>query len=185
MNPLTLLLVTTLAAGCTTASGGDPKPATTAPDTSTAEQERPREIRLDDVDPCSLIPEADYSDFYLDEPGTPRTDKTYDSPGCGWTGTEVGIVDIVLVVNEGIEVWLDGDRVNVNASRVDAIDDFPAVELESKQDENSCDVAVDVADGQYLLTTVIIDNRALSKVPDPCEFTYQLAESAMSTLVKQ
>jgi uncharacterized protein DUF3558 len=186
-----LLLFALLTGGCTTAFAGDPKPATSgsmttgAPDTSESVDDRPREIRLDDVDPCKLIPEADYSDYYMDEPGTPKENETFKSPSCRWAGTEVGIFDITVVVTEGIEVWLGGDRVNVNAKRIDPIEDFPSVEVEPKDDENSCHIAVDVADGQYLLASLSIDNLSLSKVPEPCDYARQFAESAMSTLVNQ
>lgn len=186
-----LLAIVLFATGCTTVSAGEPRPTSPPSETSTEEtstteesEERPREIRLDDVDSCALIPQADYPDYYMDEPGTPGENATYQSPECTWTGTEVGAFGITLVVTDGIDMWLDGSRINVDAERTDPIDEFPTVKIVSKNDENACYVGVDVADGQHLLATVIVDNNDLSRVPERCEYAHQLAESAMSTLVE-
>ena len=68
---------------------------------------RPREIKLDDVDPCTLILEADYPDYYMDEDGVPGEDERGNAE-CGWDGTEVGYFGIILDVSDGIETRLDG-----------------------------------------------------------------------------
>lgn len=186
-----LMAIVLLAAGCTTVSSGEPRPTGTPPETSAEEtstsadpEERPREIPLDSIDPCALIPQADYPNYYMDEPGTPGQSETYQSPQCLWAGTDVGAFGITLVVTDGMETWLDGSRVNVEAERADPVAEFPAVEILLEGDDNRCDVAVDVADGQHLLATVTIDNDSLSKLPEPCDYARQFAESAMSTLVE-
>lgn len=187
---LTVLLVAGLAA-CTTTSAGEPRPTDqgSAPSSDESEsnstsedppEERPRDIPLDGMDPCTLIPQADYSDFYINAPGRPST-NTDGQPICAWVDTEVGSFGIVLYLNEGIEVWLDGTKSD-EGEHTDPIRDFPTVTSPSSLDDNVCVVAVDVADGQYLLAQVSIDNSDLSRVPPVCDFAYQFAESAMSTL---
>jgi len=173
-----------LGAGCTTTSTGDPTAENTSATTSKEPSERPRDIRLDGLDPCALIPEADQPEFYIDKPGTPQENKTLKSPQCIWTGTEVGAFDLTLVTTGSLEKWL-GSNDAVESKDVEPIEDFPATEihLKGQRNNNPCDVAVDVADDQFLVVTALIDELDLSKVPGPCEYAHDFAESAMSTLV--
>lgn len=185
---LALLLTVGLGAGCTTTSTGDPKPtdtggAATGGSTTTEESpERPRDIPLDGIDPCTLIPQADYPKFYMTKSGTPKENETFKSPLCRWVGTEVGGFDLTLVTTEGIEKWLDGSR-SGEVERTEPVADFPAVEVVIEDYDNGCFVGVDVAEGQYLWAEVALDNAGLPKAPEPCEYAHQFAESAMSTLV--
>lgn len=188
--PLVVLLVLGLAA-CTTTSAGEPRPTDDAtatdssdPDDSTTSEEppeRPREIPLDSVDPCTLLTQSDYSDYHINGPGRPSTNSE-GQPICAWVDSEVGGFGIVLNLDEGIDVWLDGSKGD-NGERADPIDDFPTVTSLSNLDDNVCFAAVDVAKGQHLLAQVDIYTSKLSTVPPVCEYAYQLAESAMNTLV--
>lgn len=190
MNPTRALLVaallTGLAAGCTTTSTGDPRPAdtTTSGDstesTSTAPPTRPREITLDTIDPCALIPQSDYPDYYMEEPGKPKK-SAKGAPECIWTGTRVGYFSVTLVMYEGVDA-LQESRLG-EAEPAEPIAEFPTYSVVLPDDENACFVAVDVAEGQYLITQVGMDNK-LAGLPPICEYTHQFAASAMSTLVK-
>lgn len=142
---------------------------------------RPREIRLDTVDPCTLIPRADYSDYYLDEPGKPEQDDN-GAAGCAWDGAEYGFFAISLQTRDGIEVWLDGSRSGL-AERTDPVLDFPAVAVMLPDDDRFCVVGVDVADGQSLEVQVGYDLTIPEDMPPICEYAHQFATSAMTTLV--
>lgn len=179
-------LVVALAAGCTDSSAGTPLPresssaAADAESSETSAPARPRELRLDGRDPCAVVPESDWPRFYIEKPGKPKVDETSKSPACFYSNT-VGYFAITLVVTEGIEAWDESKR---SARRTDVapVAGFPAIALILPIDKNSCGVAVDVAEGQYLLADVGIDPSSQSQVPELCEYAHHLAESAMKTL---
>ena len=189
MNVLRWLLAVMLLSGlaaCTNAVAGTPHaPWTQAVDdpdeTATAPPSRPREIRLDTVDPCVLVPQADYPDYYMDEPGAPRKGDN-GAAECFWAGTDYGIFGITLRTYEGIGVWLDGSRSGL-AERVDPVLGFPAVTIELAGDDSFCMVGVDVADGQTLLVHANLSADRPRRLPPTCEYTQQFATSVMSTLV--
>ena len=142
---------------------------------------RPRELRLDGRDPCALVPTADWAKFYIEKPGKAKQDETFKSPECFYSNS-VGAFNITLVMTEDIDAWRGGKRA-AQPTDVAPIKGFPAISLRRPEDRIGCDVAVDVAAGQYLLATVIIDIDKVSRLPERCDYAHQLAESAMSTLV--
>jgi hypothetical protein len=175
--------------GCTDVSDGSPlpedtvttgsEPATTDPTTSSEpSSERPREIRLDGKDPCGLIPQADWPKFHIERPGQVRENPNFKSPQCYYPGTDAGF-NVTLVTTESIGDWADRD---VEIKDVDPIENFPTITMENNLDERACYAAVDVADGQYLLTTTTPDPNDPDQL-EKCDLAYQLAESAMKTLV--
>ena len=190
VSPLVLLSVFVVVVGCTTTSAGEPRPQETSTGTSDTTgspgsgdlPSRPREIRLDDVDPCKLVPEADRSEYYIDEPGEAGADDE-DNAECTWVGTEVGYFGYTLDVSEGIETRLDGSY-TVVGDIADPIRGFGVVTYALPDDEGACFAAVDVADGQQLIATVGINKSDLDNVPPLCEYAHQFASSAMETLVE-
>jgi uncharacterized protein DUF3558 len=187
-----LLLATALSAmltlpGCTHTSPGTPMPndaVTTGgePDntktTSTeSSSDRPREITLDDKDPCGLILEADWPKFDIKGRGEQSEEPTLKSPQCYYS--DVG--NVTLVMTEGIEAWTEGNR-SLKVEDTKPIEGFPTITMTNEAGGRACFTAVDVADGQYLLTTATPNPNDPSK-PEKCELAYQLAESAMKTLV--
>jgi hypothetical protein len=154
--------------------------ATPAPET-TSTPSRPRELRLNGKDPCALVPTSDWVRFHIEKPGKRKQDEILKSPECFYSNS-VGAFDIKLVMAEGIETWRGGQRA-AQPTDVEPVQGFPAISLHRPDDRTGCDVAVDVADGQYLLATVIVDIDKISKLPERCEYAHQLAESAMNTLV--
>jgi len=84
-------------------------------------------------------------------------------------------------VTEGVDAWQERTQ-NVEISDAKAIDAFPTITIWNKADEHSCYTAVDVADGQYLLTTAMSIEVNANRTAT-CDLAYQLAESAMKTLV--
>ena len=192
MNLLRGLVAVALLSGltaCTNAMAGTPHApwdkavGSDKPATSTAPPGRPREVRLDTVDPCTLVPRADYPDYYMDEPGKPELDES-GAPECAWDGTDIGFFGINLRTYEGIDVWLDGSRSGI-PEWVDPVLGFPALTLVRAGDENFCMVGVDVADGQTLMVMVGYDLNPPARLPPICEYTHQFATTVMGTLVGQ
>ncbi|MCT2583037.1 DUF3558 domain-containing protein [Actinophytocola gossypii] len=167
------LAIVLLAAGCTTTSPGESKPAPSASD----ESDRPREITLDDIDPCTLLRQSDHNTFSIAGPAEPGEDD-HGNAQCVWN-TDGGFIDITLVTHEGFETP-KGGLADVEAA--DPIEGFPARNLTLTENEHSCFTDVDVAEGQYL-TTHVGRYSDSDTDPSPCEYSYQLAESVMSTLV--
>jgi Protein of unknown function (DUF3558) len=188
--PLAAALSATLAlTGCTQTSAGSPRPDATVttsdqPDTteSTSTQppnERPRDINLDGKDPCGLIPQADWPKFDIERPGKPSEHPDFKSPHCYYSGDRAG--SVTLVVTAGIEIWTE-ETYNAEIETVEPIDGFPTITVASNINRRACWAAVDVADGQFLMATAM-PNPNEPNSPERCDLAYQLAESAMKTLV--
>lgn len=181
---VTALIAAAVLTGCTEQSAGSPLPddttaATTQPDTTQPTSERPREINLDGKDPCALIPQSDWPKFEISSPGRPSEDPTFKSPQCYFSGDRAG--DVTLVVTEGIEAW-DGRTQNTEITNAEPIEGYATITITNDADRRSCIAAVDVDDGQYLMTTAT-PNPDDPALPERCDLAYQLAESAMKTLV--
>ena len=145
-----LMLVTAvLAAGCTTAVEGTPSAAPPAP-----LPVRPREVRLDGVDPCSLLTPSDRASLGLDTGGIPNS--TYIElfrgtvPTCSMSGFRPDAVTLSIgtVTTVGIERWRESD---VAATlQQTAISGFPAIVAVPDRFTDYCSVEIDVAHGQLL-----------------------------------
>jgi hypothetical protein len=180
------LLLLTATVGCTRVSAGDPSPegpktnstrdqptsATSAPAT------RPREIRLDNVDPCTLLPEAAWPDYSLDKPGEPSTDDK-GAATCEWYA-DSGYMDVNLVTYEGVEAQ-EGRLGQIEPT--DPINDFPTYTITLPDDDDACFIAVDVAEGQYLDIQVAL-YKATRDITAICDYAHKFATSIMSTLVQ-
>jgi hypothetical protein len=181
---LVALLFATVPAGCTSVSSGDPQPValstTSSEDTSTtAPPTRPREIHLDDVDPCTLLPPADYSEFKLaDKPGKPGKDAKGGND-CTWQG-KIGYANALLVTYEGVEAQVGRFG---QIAPTDPIDDFPTYTVTLPNEEETCAVVVDVADGQNLNAQLGLDFAPTDR--PACDYAHDFATSLMSTLVKR
>lgn len=178
------IVMVALSSGCGADAAGNPVPAgndARATTTDNPAPARPRPLRLDGKDPCALVPEADWAEFSIEKPGKLKQDETLKSPKCFYSNN-TGIFDVTLVMNEGIDAWRSGQRA-AQPGEVAPVRGFPAISLLQPSNKTACDIVVDVAEGQYLMATVIIDPNEVSKVPDRCAYAHRLAESAMSTLV--
>lgn len=173
-------------AGCTQTSAGTPLPDSTStasltPDTTSSTEpssERPRTINLNGKDPCA-IPQADWPKFGIERPGEPGESPDFKSPDCYYAGERAG--NLTLVVTDGIEVWTE-ETYNAEIEDAEPIDGFPTITVASNVDRRACLAVVDVADGQFLMTTAD-PNPNVPSNPERCDLAYQLAESAMKTLV--
>jgi Protein of unknown function (DUF3558) len=170
-------LVAVLAAGCTQVSVGEPQPVESS--VGSTGSGRPHEIDLTGKDPCALVPESDLPAFDIEKAGVPGKNEQLNAPQCSYNGNHHGYW-VMLATNEGIEVWSNGSR-NAEVDEVEPVDGFPAITLFTDFTPNGCDVVVDVADGQYLRTTILPDDTDVS-LSESCDLAHKLAESAMSTL---
>lgn len=86
----------------------------------------------------------------------------------------------LAVTTEGVEVWLTGGR-NVDAE-LTSIQGFPAARFKflGVEDEG-CDIAVGVADDQYLWVNILPISRVF-KQDQLCQMAEQAATMAMTTL---
>src|ERR671915_347360 len=108
-----MIMVLLLLAGCTTITG-QPQPAAPAPPTS-AGPARPRDVPIDDVDPCSLLTEEQREELGLD--GRPLLDRSPSLlfPGdvsmCVVSGFEPRAiaVGVSVVTTAGIEFFTSGE----------------------------------------------------------------------------
>lgn len=183
ISAIVLVLVTgcgnrQLAGNAIGASGAEPTRETSA---APATPVRPHELRLNDKDPCALIPRSDWAKFHIEKPGNPKQQEAFKSPECLYSNS-VGAFVIVLVITEGIGAWRSGER-SATPKEEKPVKGFPAISLHRPEDKTGCDVVVDVADGQYLLATVVLHPDKLSALPERCDYAHQWAESAMNTLV--
>jgi uncharacterized protein DUF3558 len=157
----------------TVASSGDPDTTTSTEPSS----ERPQEINLDGKDPCGQIPQAEWPRFGIEHQGDRSEEPNFKSPSCYYSS----VGDVTLVVTEGIDAWQERTH-NVDISEAEQIEGFLTLTIWNKADRHSCYTAVDVADGQYLLITATSTKANVDRV-ETCDRSYQLAESAMKTLV--
>lgn len=189
-GPLTLagLAVLLFAAGCTGSEGGTATPGTSNT-TSVAESTspkpsstRPREIKLDGKDPCSLLTKDQLLQLAFNRPGRSGTEPTLKSPYCAWTVSGPS-VQVITVTNEGIEAWTSGKRTG-QPQEIAPVVGFPALTVAVPSDESRCDVLVDVANGQYLLVNYSVISDTPDRFPKPCDGGRQVAEVIMQNLVK-
>jgi hypothetical protein len=160
-GPLALVvaLVSVGLAGCggnTSGTGTASSPsASAAPPPSAAAPSplppRPAALRLDGVDPCSLLTPAQVSQLKLSQGSPGANSDGLGSPDCGWHALAATPRDVWIartVLKQGAEFYLG----SVTGARVIQVAGFPAVQTSSdlaKPDLN-CIMFIDVAPGQCL-----------------------------------
>ncbi|MFJ6676419.1 DUF3558 domain-containing protein [Actinosynnema sp. NPDC091369] len=161
----------------TTTNAAKPPSASTEPSST-----RPREIRLNDVQPCELLTAEQLPTLKIDRQGRPEVSDFYGTTGCAWTITGADH-RLLPVTKEGIEAWTDGERTG-QPTEIEPILGFPAITVTLPSDPDNCDVMVDTADGQYLVATFSVSQSFKDRFPKPCDGARQLAEAAMQNLFK-
>jgi uncharacterized protein YceK len=180
-----VVMVLLLLAGCTTVSG-QAQPA--AP--SSSAPARPREIRIDGVDPCSLLTEQQRAELGLD--AKPRLDvgplppyPGTDIPLCLFGGFRPRSVSlgVATVTTTGIDLFRSGGLV-ADVQPIE-VSDFPALVAIAPRNLDFCSVVVDVAPGQALDVTFRLDGRdAGAPVDSLCQDAQQAAGAVMETLLR-
>jgi hypothetical protein len=171
------------AVGCTTTVAGTPsaQPGVQLPP-------RPREVRLDGVDPCTLLTAEQRAALGLTS--QPRPSRPFvtlfrgDVPTCTMRGGSPENVLLVsgAVTTAGVERWHEPD---ISADvRPTTIADFPGLVATPRQFTDYCHVEVDVATGQ-LLDVQLGGGAADAVIPQAelCARARRAAEQMMATLL--
>jgi hypothetical protein len=141
---------------------------------------RPMDLPLDGIDPCMLLAPPQRSSLRIDQPGQQTRVETPSGDGCTWNGRGVSHL-VVPVIDQGIETWVGRDAPGpvLDAGTVHG---FHAVITDLTDAAGRCDLAVDVAHGQYLavMFTVAEDSRA--QHPQPCDTARRLADAVIGTV---
>lgn len=180
-----VVLALCAAAGCTVS--GSPVP-TPDPTSSAAPSTRPREIRLDGIDPCTLLSEEQKKQLGLNRPSILNVNFQRAYNGVTKLCTARGeqprsiTVGVDLVVTAGIELFTP-ESVQATLSPL-KIRGFPALKLVPRDFPEFCTVIVDVAAGQ-LVDIQFADGGAQKRVPQPdlCAGAEQAADLVMASLV--
>jgi len=187
---LAAALVATLT-GCTSTTSGTAAPrssttrTTPSPTTSAStapSSTRPREIRLDGKKPCDLITAEQLAVFGEFTAPRPNTSSFFNAPNCDFSA-DGAFWNITTVTTEGIEEWTSGKRKG-QATEISPITGFPAIAVTLPTDQVRCNVAIDIANGQYLYTGFEVSKSYADKFPKPCDGARIVAEAAMQNLLK-
>ncbi|OZM79646.1 hypothetical protein CFP66_24030 [Pseudonocardia sp. MH-G8] len=186
------VVVAVLAAACAVGGAGPSVPPTSAearPDGVAELPPRPREVRLDGVDPCSLLTEEQRAELGLD--AQPLSSQApvglYDGvevPLCTIGGFEPRAVTagVSLVTSVGIERYSSGDL--AAEIRPSIVHGFPAVVVVPTRFTEYCTVIVDVAAGQ-LIDVQFRDGGRRPPIPQLqlCRDAEIVAAAVMTTLL--
>lgn len=164
-------------ASSTTAGQGPPS---TAGSSTKSPVSRPRQLRLDGVQPCSLLTAAQQQQLQTHNPKA-AFDNGLKAPVCDFY-LNGGLYSLGIVTNDRASSWTDGSRPG-QATNQAPVAGFPTVSHTDDLDPGACDVIVDTADGQYLVANMRILPGAESRFPEKCSGGHQLAEAAMANLL--
>jgi Protein of unknown function (DUF3558) len=147
---------------------------------------RPRDIKLDGVDPCKLFTKAQLDQIKVSrQRGSVQSEEVFkNAPVCQMDGEDNKVFfdyEAWLVTTEGIEPWLSGKR-NVDAKLV-SVEGFPAATYKLRGTTHfACETAVSVANGQQLMIQFRPTNRDVFTQDQMCQKSEQGASLAMRTL---
>jgi hypothetical protein len=180
-----VVLASCVAAGCTVSGAPVPTPE---PTSTAAPSARPREIRLDGIDPCTLLTEEQKKQLGLTERSILDVNfqRAYNGVTklCTTRGQRPRLiaVGVDLVVTAGIERFTPGS-VQADLSPL-TIRGFPALKVVPPDFPEFCTVVVDVAQGQ-LLDVQFRDGGSTVRVPQPdlCAGAQHAADLVMASLL--
>jgi hypothetical protein len=188
-----LVGVVLLVGGCTTIAG-QPSPANPTGGASAGANgielpPRPREVRLDGVDPCELLTEEQRAELGLD--GRPVFDSAPSDlyqgevPACVIRGSDPREVSVAVnvVTSAGVERFTTSREMAAELRPVQ-VRGFPALVVVPTRFNDYCTVVVDVAPGQ-LIDAQFGDGGGRPPVPQPqlCQGAEALAKAVMATLL--
>ncbi|MCP2168284.1 Protein of unknown function (DUF3558) [Goodfellowiella coeruleoviolacea] len=147
---------------------------------------RPEELKVDGIDPCKLLTESQQKELGTDQAPRLNADgaDSLGNPLCGYRkveGTPRYGYSVSLVPQEGADVWLKEKR---NAEvKVLNVGGFGAVETRLPGDQDiSCNVVVDVAEGQSLDMQFTLYTAGAIPLEQMCANARHGAELAVQTL---
>jgi hypothetical protein len=182
---LLVLLIGGLAVGCSSQAPTQPTPTPTAATPTSASPARPREIRLDGVDPCTLLTPSQRKSLGLGGAPQPYTSGP-PTPGnaCSITGFEprAVAVDLTVATTVGISAVTAPGAVNDTLTQI-AVAGYPAV-IARPRNPDGCLVDIDVAQGQ-LLDVLFRDGGGDPPIPQDqlCRDAVNVAGQTMNALL--
>jgi len=184
-----LVLPATALVGCTAepqASSHKRAPVARPTTTTISLPARPRDVRLDGVDPCRVLSPGQRDQLSLDNAPSRYVDAAFgNAQACTIRGTGSGnVARLALVTTEDVHVWLD-DNAQVSARPL-TVAAFPALEVRTPGVETACDVDIGVADGQFL-DVLFRDGGNATPLPQDtlCAAAQRVAEAAMTSLTRR
>ncbi|MBW4715698.1 DUF3558 domain-containing protein [Saccharothrix obliqua] len=163
----------------TTTSG---KATTTTGTTSTAKSpaKRPKTINVRDLDPCTMLTEAQRTEFGADQPPQKGTVPIFNWSTCHYNrGDGKYIVGTTVIVDKGIEFYTESAKRD-EAEKLE-VGGFPAVLVKAKTTGPACTVAVDVSDGQMVNANVASFGE--TPIDQLCALAPQVAGAVMTNLM--
>ena len=183
MHLLVLVAALMLMAACTTSAPVDP-----AAPAGVQLPPPPREVRLDGVDPCSLLTAEQRSELGLES--VPKLTRPYvefyrgEVATCTLSGPPPDSVLLVVgvITTTGIERWFDSD-VLAGITGI-TVAGFPAVVAAPRNVSDYCSVAVGTARGQVLDVQFGGGNTTARATQDYwCDQAERTADRVMLTLL--
>ncbi|WP_219412952.1 DUF3558 domain-containing protein [Pseudonocardia nigra] len=178
------VLLTACSAG--TPGSAEPAPAPTAAEpTGLVLPPRPRELPLDDVDPCALLTPTQRETLGLtdDSSRSRSTAPGFVGPACSIRGYQPRAVaiNIALVTGSGIGV-LTGPGATTDDITPITVAGFPAL-LARPASADFCSVDIDTAEGQFIDVQFADGGRTPPIAQDElCRGAIEVAEQAVTTL---
>lgn len=194
MRITALLVVAVALAGCT--AGPDPSaldskapPPPTTPTTSASQLDfppRPREVPLDQVDPCAILTPDQRMSLSLDNPPSAYVETSFGgAKACTIRSTTSGnVARLALVLVSGADVWLS-DNAQVDYT-VSSIEGFAAITVRTPDIDDVCNVEIDIAEGQFLDVMFRDGGNSRAVQQDHlCLGAQRVAEAAMASLLQK
>ncbi|MFE2753527.1 DUF3558 domain-containing protein [Actinosynnema sp. NPDC059335] len=188
---LTATLCALAMASCTPfpekkADGRVDEPLTAATTTVPSLPPRPRELRLDDVDPCAVLSPEQRIALSLDNPPSAYVEASFgNAKACTMRSNISGnVVRLALVTVEGVGVWLS-ENAQVHAEPT-TVAGFPGLVVRTPSMEGVCNVEVDVAEGQFLDVMFRDGGNERAATQDTlCQGAQRAAEAAVAGLLQR
>ncbi|WP_187313467.1 DUF3558 domain-containing protein [Actinosynnema mirum] len=155
----------------------------TAPTSTSKASNRPRELKLDGLDPCKVLTadQAKQLGVPESEPGDPKLGRFENVPNCYYSSLRGPSFSYTIGFNStaGYEAWNSGGNLDVSPM---AVSGYDAVWIKFKGDTpDSCTLAVDVADGEHLYVNYMpIGEKGTQE--ELCQKATTATEMALATL---
>lgn len=146
---------------------------------------RPRDVSLHGLEPCTLFTDAQRAQLKL---GNVRSKESGSKNFKGMKECVLSVdkepfydYSAMAVTFEGVEEWLKNDR--NSDSELTSVHGFPAARFKFRGvEDEGCDLAVGVADKQYLWVQIVPLTRVFTQ-DQLCQMVGGAADMAMTTLL--
>ncbi|MEV0676726.1 DUF3558 domain-containing protein [Actinosynnema sp. NPDC050436] len=164
-----------------TGTGGAATPTTAGSTSGSARPaDRPKTINVRDVDPCSLLTEAQRAEFGTDQPPQKGAVPGFDWATCHYNRADGKyLVGTTVIGTEGIDFYTGSAQAD-QAEKVE-VAGFPAVLVKEPGKLPKCTIAVDVSDGQMVDANV--SSFADTPIEELCRLVPQVAGAVVANLM--